>query len=143
MRLKKQVYLLDRFGANFGLQFTYRRYGPNSFELAGGVDGASAKKQITVEEKVGRGKLPYSFFRTPDGFKPPARLGNLDSGRARELLNIMEKASVIVPELAASIVLLRDDWDHYGKGKTDAVDETRMRKPTKATDERISEALYL
>ena len=142
-RLQKQVYLLDRCGANFGLQFTYHRYGPFSFELAGGVDRACAERQITVEEKVGRHKVPYAVFRPPDGFEPPARLGDLDSGRARELLKIMEKVSVTVLELAATIVFLRDDWDYYGKDRTDAVDEARMRKPLKATDERMSEALDL
>ena len=55
----------------------------------------------------------------------------------------MRKVSDIVLELAATVVFLRDEWDYYGKGETTAVEETKARKPRKATKERIDKAIAL
>ena len=142
-RLQKQTYLLDRCGANFGLRFTYHHYGPYSFELAGGCVDAEAEGRVEIEERVGRHGVPYAIFTsTRDGTLPNA-LGELPAARARSLLGEMRGVSDIVLELAATIVFLRDEWSYYGKGKTDAVEETKARKSLKATEGRIGEALDL
>jgi len=142
-RLQKQTYLLDRCGANFGLRFTYHHYGPYSFELAGGCVDAEAEGQVGIEERDGRHGVPYAIFTSTGGKAPPNALGELPAGRARSLLEEMRGVSDIVLELAATIVFLRDEWSYYGKGKTDAVEETKARKSLKATEGRIGEALDL
>ncbi|MDE0334863.1 MAG: hypothetical protein OXI64_07885 [Defluviicoccus sp.] len=142
-RLQKQTYLLDRCGADFGLRFTYHHYGPYSFELAGGCAEAEAEKRIETEERPGRHGVPYAIFRSGEGGSEPDRLGGLSAARARSLLGEMRGVSDIVLELAATIVFLRDEWPYYGKGKTDAVEETKARKSLKATERRIDEALDL
>ena len=142
-RLQKQAYLLDRCGANFGLAFTYHHYGPYSFELAGGCADAEAERRIETEERPGRHGVPYAIFRSGGEGAAPDSLGALPAGRARALLGTMQAASDIVLELAATIVFLRDEWPYYGKGKTDAVEETKARKSLKATEARIDEALGL
>ena len=139
-RLQKQAYLLDRCGGDFGLLFTYHRYGPYCFELVGGLNDARAEGRIEVEEQIGRHGVAYAIFRSGDQAGIPQRLGGLEADEARSLLNRMRDISDIVLELAATIVFLRDEWDYFGKGKTGAVEETRKRKPLKSTDERISEA---
>ena len=142
-RLQKQAYLLDRCGAEFGLEFTYHRYGPYSFELAGGCADAEADGRIATEERPGRHGVPYAIFSSGEGIAEPDRLGAMSAGEARALLAKMRGVSDIVLELAATIVFLRDEWPYYGKGRTDAVEETKARKPLKATEERIGEALGL
>ena len=142
-RLQKQTYLLDRCGAEFGLAFTYHHYGPYSFELAGGCADAEAEKRVETEERPGRHGVPYAIFRSGKGGAEPDRLGELSAGQARSLLGKMQGVSDIVLELAATIVFLRDEWPYYGKGKTDAVEETVARKSLKATEKRIEEALGL
>ncbi len=142
-RLQKQAYLLDRCGANFGLPYTYHHYGPYSFELAGGVDGARADGRIDIEEKRGRHGVPYAIFRCGEEAGRLERLGELPADEVRTLSEAMKGVSDIVLELAATIVFLRDEWDYYGKGEVDAVEETKERKSLKATDERVARALAL
>lgn len=139
-RLQKQTYLLDRCGANFGLRFTYHHYGPYSFELAGGCVDAEAEERIAINERVGGHGVPYAIFTSTGDGAPPDALGELPAARARALLEEMRRVSDIVLELAATIVFLRDEWSYYGKGKTDAVEETKARKSLKATEGRIGEA---
>ena len=142
-RLQKESYLLDRCGADFGLRFTYHHYGPYCFDLAGGIDSARAEERIHIKEQLGRHGVPYAIFQSRNETEQPSRLGKLSADEARTRLKSMKKASDIVLELAATIVFLRDDWDYYNKGKTDPVDETKARKPLKATEERIASALEL
>ena len=138
-RLQKQAYLLDRCGANFGLQFTYHHYGPYSFDLVDELTDARAEERITVEEKLGRYGVPYAIFKSKPDESPPS-LGDLSACDARAFLDKMGEVSDIVLELAATIVFLRDEWDYYGKGEIGPVEETKTRKPLKATDERIAKA---
>ena len=142
-RLQKEAYLLDRCGADFGLQFTYHHYGPYCFDLAGGIDDARAEGRIDIKEQPGRHGVPYAIFESEDEAEKPKCLGKLRADDARASLQRMKDVSDVVLELAATIVFLRDDWDYYDKGKTDPVDETKARKPLKATEERIDKALDL
>lgn len=143
-RLQKQAYLLDRCGADFGLEFTYHHYGPYSFDLAAGSHDARAEGQIVIEERLGRHHgVRYAIFKSGSEAGAPACLGKLSAEKARAVLNATRGVSDVVLELAATIVFLRDEWDYYGKGTVDAVDETRKRKSLKATDERMEKALEL
>ncbi len=140
-RLQKQAYLLDRCGANFGLRFIYHHYGPYCFDLVDGLTDALAEKRITMEEKPGRHGVPYAIFKSKE--EPPPPLGALSACQASAFLDKLKGASDIVLELAATMVFLRDEWDYYGKGEIDPVEETKARKPLKATDERIEKAVAL
>lgn len=142
-RMQKQVYLLDRCGGDFGLRYTYHRYGPYSGELAAGCADAKAEQRIETEEEYGRHGVPYTIFRSRAGSTPPERLGGLDAAGARAALEKMGQVSDIVLELAATIVFLRDEWRYFDKGNVSAVEETKARKPLKGTEERIGRALEL
>ena len=142
-RLQKGAYLLHRCGADFDLSFVYHHYGPYSFNLVEGLTDARAEKRIAVEERPGRHGVPYAIFRTEGEVATPDRIGRLAADEARALLEEMKGVSDIVLELAATVVFLRDEWDYYGKEKVGPVDETKARKPLKATDERMAQALAL
>ncbi len=147
-RLQKCAYLLHRCGANFDLAFVYHHYGPYSFDLAAGCTDALSEDYIKSEEKVGRHGVPYAIFiskeeRSKEDADPPQPLGALSAAKADSLIQKMQKVTDIVLELAATIVFLRDEWDYYGKGKVDPVEETKARKPLKATPERIEKARAL
>ncbi len=142
-RLQKQAYLLDRCGADFELQFIYHHYGPYCFELAGGADDAQAESQIVIEEKVGRHRVPYAIFSSGKNTRHPPAIGKLNNDKARSLLQKMNGVSDVILELAATIVFLRDEWHYFDKGRIDPVEETKARKPLKATNDRIGKALEL
>ena len=138
-RLQKEAYLLHRCGANFDLTFTYHHYGPYSFELAEGTLYAQAEDRIEIEEEVGRYGVRYAIFRAKKDTWVPDYIGQLPSDKANRLLSKMGKVSDVVLEIAATIAFLRDERG-YGDG---AVDETRIRKPRKASNERVQEAQAL
>lgn len=140
-RLQKRAYLLHRCGANFDLPFVYHHYGPYSFDLAEGCIDAQMGKRIKIKEKRGRYGIRYAIFRLKDkeATRRRDRIGALPAEKARSLLKRMERVSDIVLELAATVVFLRDD----GRYPDNAVAETKARKPLKATDERLGEALSL
>lgn len=139
-RLQKRTYLLHRCGGDFGLSFVYHHYGPYSFDLADGLIDARAEDLIEIEEKQGSYGVPYAVFRLKQSLAEPARLGDLPICDARRLLGTMaEERSDIVLEIAATIVFLRDE----GGYKNQAIEETKVRKPLKATQQRLSRAQSL
>lgn len=139
-RLQKEAYLLHRCGANFDLPlpFIYHHYGPYSLALADGLIDAHADDRIDVEERLGSYGIRYAIFRSK-GDHAPDRLGDLSADRVRSLLREMQDVSDIVLELAAAIVFLREE-DGYVH---DAIEETKARKPLKATAARMERALML
>lgn len=142
-RLQKQAYLLHRCGGNLGLRFNCHRYGPCCFELVGGLNDARAEGRIEIEERIGRHGVAYAVCRSGERAGTPQCLGDLEADGARNLPNEIKGISEIVLELAATIVFQRDEWDCFGKDKTSPVEETRKRKPLKATDGRMSGAQNL
>lgn len=139
-RLQKRTYLLHRCGGNFGLNFVYHHYGPYSFDLADGLTDARAEDLIEIKEFPGRYGVPYATFRLKESTGEPERLGSLAGKDARRLRGILDsEASDIVLEIAATIVFLRDE----GGYKEQAIEETKIRKPLKATEQRLSPALSL
>ena len=139
-RLQKQAYLLHRCGGEFQLDFVYHHYGPYSFDLADGLTDARAEGQIEIEEKPGRYGIRYAIFRLRENIQQSHGLGKLTASDALRLLKIMQdEVSDIVLEIAATIVFLRDEGG-YGD---QAVVETKVRKPLKATAHRVRHALAL
>ena len=139
-RLQKRAYLLHRCGAEFALNFVYHHYGPYSFDLADGLTDARAEGRIEIEERPGRYGIRYAIFRLKGDVRQQERLGELPIRDAGRLLKIMkEELSDIVLEIAATIIFLRDE----GGYQSNAVEETKARKPLKATAQRIDGALSL
>lgn len=136
IRLQKSVYLLDECGLESGLDFDYRYYGPFSAELAGAADDAADAARLSATPHPGLHEVPYTVFQTPE--EPPERLGNLSESRARELLQIMEKNSAVVLELAATIAFLQ----RHGLAD-DPVEKLKHLKPLKATQGRLDKAQQL
>ena len=137
-RLQKEAYLLDRCGAEFGLSFTYYYYGPYSFELADGWEDARAEGRIEISEEPGRYGVTYSIFKLKKSGGVPDSLGNMSADAARVRLNKMAGVSDIVLELAATIVYLKEEG--YGER---TIEELKIRKPLKATDQLIEKARNL
>lgn len=138
-RLQRQAYLLHRRGAGFDLPFVYHHYGPYSFDLVDGLTGACADGRIDVEEKFGRHGVPYAIFTLGGDTAPPEGIGQLAAADARELLETMKNVSDVVLELAAAIVFLREEGGYADQ----AEEETRVRKPLKATDACMTKARAL
>ena len=139
-RLQKRALLLHRCGGDFGLNFVYHHYGPYSFDLADGLTDARAEGLIEIEETPGRYGVPYAIFRLKQSSGEPERLGSLPVSDARRLLGILQReASDIVLEIAATIVFLRDEGGYEER----AIEETKVRKPLKATEQRLSRARSL
>ena len=139
-RLQKQAYLLHRCGGKFQVDFVYHHYGPYSFDLADGLTDARAEGQIEIEEKPGRYGIRYAIFRLRENVQQRHGLGKLTASDARRLLEVMnDEVSDIVLEIAATIAFLRDEGG-YGD---QAVAETTVRKPLKATAQRVRQALAL
>lgn len=138
-RLQKQAYLLHCCGGNFGLSFVYHHYGPYSFDLVDGLTDARAGERIETEERPGRYGVPYAIFKLKRD-ESSEQLGDLPATRVRPLIQRMENVSDIVLELAATIVFLREEAGYPGDR---AIEETKARKPLKATEQRIDRALSL
>src|SRR5262249_30886160 len=105
-------------------------------DLTLGWDEAGIEGRLQTQDLPGGHGVPYTIFRTTSA--KPRHLGDLDAGRAAELLARMRQYSDVVLELAATIVVLRENG--YG---TKAVAEARARKPLKATEERLQKAKTL
>lgn len=138
-RLQKEAYLLHRCGANLSLAFTYHHYGPYSFDLADGLIDADVEDRIEIEERIGSYGIRYAIFRSTESDEVGSGLGDLSSDRARSFIEKMQGVSDIVLELAATVVYLREEGG-YGQ---ESMEETKERKPLKATKERMDQALSL
>ena len=108
-RLQKMVFLLDRCGADLGLNFTYHYYGPYSSDLTDGWLDAKAEDRIHVEEKIGGYGVPYSVFRLKKSRIRRKDLGNLEPEEAEAATQKMREVSNTVLELAATMVFLQEE----------------------------------
>ena len=142
-RMQKEVYLLERCGARLGLRYTYHYYGPYSFDLAGGWDIAEGEGRIELDERFSDQGVPYTIFRLKEEDVRVKSIGQLSVGVARSFVEKMTKVSDIVLEVAATILFLRDQWSYYGKGEVGPVEETKRRKPIKASRARLELAIAL
>jgi uncharacterized protein YwgA len=136
-RLQKTVYLLDTVGLNSNYSYDYLHYGPFSMQLARDAEDAVIFGKLKYEERPGHHLVPYSVFKTDK--TPEARIGKLTLERAREYLQLLNKYSSIELEVAATITYFQG----LKYSKEQSVDETKMRKPLKATQKCIDRALEL
>ena len=134
-RLQKMVFLLDRCGADLGLNFTYHYYGPYSSDLTDGWLDAKAEDRIHVEEKIGGYGVPYSVFRLKKSRIRRKDLGNLEPEEAEAATPKMREVSNTVLELAATMVFLQEEVP-----RERVIGELKALKPNKATDPLIAKA---
>jgi hypothetical protein len=119
-----------------GVEFDYHNFGPFSTDVAIATDDAASDNRLRLEVKPGFHEVPYTLYATDQ--PPPRSLRKLLADEASQKLNIMDNYSALEMEVAATIVYLRGQG--YGEN---AVEETRLRKPIKATRERVERSLRL
>jgi uncharacterized protein YwgA len=136
-RLQKTFFLLDKCGLGSGIDFDYHNFGPFSYEVATAVDDALAGKRLTANEKQGYYAIPYTLYSTEE--EAPKMLGQMQASDAEEKLRVLEGYSALELEVAATIVFFKSE----GLDGRRAVEETKARKPVKATDQRIARAQKL
>jgi uncharacterized protein YwgA len=136
-RLQKTFYFLQVCGLfEDDLDFEYHYYGPFSFDIARAADDAEVQDKIRTSTRPGYHSEPYTVYSSTVREKPACR--SFDADRAREKLDILRDYSGLELEVAATINYLRENG--YGD---DAVEETKRRKPVKASEKRVERAQEL
>jgi len=139
IRTQKIFYLLDQLGMNGGYEFSYHHYGPYSANLASQLDAnvmfGDDLDECVQETKSGNA---FSTFKLKSNNLEFLSVGDLTVQNARELIQQMKNVSSVVIELAATI-----HWLSAYEKIADWREELKVRKPQKATDERIEKALNL
>lgn len=139
IRLQKIVYLLEQLGMGGGFRFSYHHYGPYSEDLSAVVDFAGLRKAVVEKEVKRADGGTYSVYTLPDRHDlAPERLGTLDWPVATDRIRAMKATSSVVIELAATV-----HWLQNKERVPDWRAELKIRKPSKATDEKIKKALDL
>lgn len=129
-RLQKSAYFLDAYGAGFGFDFDYHRFGPYSEELANATDDARALNLLEENWRESQGGIKYAVFHSKS---LPGEEQALDS-RRRKILKILEGYSAIEVELAATADFLKkngyvdDPWTETQRRKTTKMNPARLEK---------------
>ncbi|MGE3874389.1 MAG: hypothetical protein AB7F74_15690 [Parvibaculaceae bacterium] len=130
-RLQKIAYLLELAGVGEGFHFEYRHYGPYSEDLTSATQLGELFETLQTEERRASWGGAYSVYtanRTDDEVSIPAR---------KSLARIAVDADPIELELAATAAFLQSE------GVQSAWEETKRRKPEKASSGRIARAKEL
>lgn len=143
IRMQKIVYLLEQLGMGGKFWFSYHHFGPYSEDLTSAIEVARfVDGSVTEEERPFGGGFSgsvSSVYRLADPDQPePAALGFLPWADAKAAVARMKRETSVVIELAATIHWLREqenvaEWEA----------ELKVRKPSKADDDRIGRALSL
>lgn len=126
-RLQKIAFLLERAGLGSGLSFEYKHYGPYSEELAFLCEKACVVGLVDEEEKQAQWGGFYSVFSVDN---------SLSCSNSKERITLIKEAAEadsIALELAATAVFLSEDYSNSWA-------EVALRKPEKASSERLSKA---
>lgn len=138
VRLQKIIYLLDQLGLNSPYSYQYYHYGPYSEELSESAEFAKAFNFIS-EETAHRATdgVRFNVFTTTQ--KPDSSvLGELDSTKVEDLVQVMNASSSTVLELAATA-----HWVRNYEGISDWKDEVVRRKGVKTQGGRLDQAINL
>lgn len=133
-RLQKSAYFLEAHQLGYGFEFEYHYYGPYSEDVAVAVEDARVRSLIDIERRLTSKGDAYSVFKLAQGFAE-------NEIKCREertkLLHVLSSYSTVTIELAATADFL------MSKGENEAWAETKLRKTSKATPERIDSAKQL
>jgi uncharacterized protein YwgA len=133
-RLQKTTYFLESRGAGYGFEFDYHYYGPYSEDLTVATLDAAALALIEIVAEPATLGSSYSVFvaREPQSDRTNA------TSRLREILGKLAKYDTTSLELAATVDFLTKNGC-----ASDPWEETRRRKPLKASEERLNSARRL
>ena len=139
IRLQKIVYLLEQLGMGGEFWFSYHHYGPYSEDLAETLEYAEKLDRVITRETMRSSTGSYDIYRLAQlPAQAPASLGAIPWDKAKSLIQDMKTETSVVIELSATIHWLRNK-----ERITDWRDELKIRKPLKATNQRIDRALTL
>lgn len=128
-RMQKICYLLTVSGFDDVFDFEYKHFGPFSRDVANSIDYAKFVSLLNEEVKETSWGGTYSIFTVDEA--------TVSISKSRQkLISIASEANSVALELAATAVFLDNDY-------SDPWAETKRRKPSKATPERLSEAQKL
>lgn len=131
-RLQKIFYMFEIAGYSSGFRFGYKHYGPYSEELKLALQLSVLLGVVDEKQEISKTGHRYSVYSSNECFS----VGKLTP--KEEMLSIMQKATSIELELAATAVLLsRDGFEE------NPWEETKRRKPEKAADGRLIKAKAL
>lgn len=132
-RLQKIAFLLKLAGFGDEFSFEYRHFGPYSDELAEAMEIATVLGPVREVERVADWGGKYSIYSIQDGIET-------SSSERVEFVRQAKKIDPVELELAATAAYLYV-FDGIGRSiEGNPWQETKRRKPTKASDERISKA---
>ena len=138
VRLQKAFYILDQLGLKSGFDYEYYHYGPYSRDLD--LATSDAKAFDLLEEDFGYRKSDgarYSIFKPKVAARAEV-FTSLAENRVASLMKTFVETNVTVLELAATI-----DWLWRFEKIKDWKSEIKKRKPVKAKDERLNQAVDL
>jgi uncharacterized protein YwgA len=129
-RIQKIVYLLWLTGQlDFDFDFEYRHYGPYSEILTDDLRAADAFDLITEEERTAQWGGRYSIYKASE------KLGRAVENDRAKFIKAAAAIDPIALELAATAAYLSKVEEY-----ADPWEETRRRKPEKATLEWLDKA---
>ncbi|WP_052751850.1 hypothetical protein [Neorhizobium galegae] len=133
-RLQKTFYFLENYGLGLGLDFQYYHYGPYSEELSLAIDDAVALNELVLEWRAGA-NASYAVFSVAASHANEASPHDTDR---EKILSILDGYDSISLELAATA----DFLSRVGY-ESDPWSETKIRKSTKAADDKVEKAKRL
>lgn len=121
-RLQKIAYILYATGLDDSFDFEYKHFGPYSRDLTQAVDFAKLAGVISEESRPASWGGSYSIYTAPATAS--------DNALKKQLIGICNNADSVVLELAATAAFLSNTH-------SSPWEETKSRKPVKATSERV------
>ena len=132
-RLQKVTFLAQLAGFDHGFEFEYRHYGPFSEDLARSIDIATLLGDVEEEERRADWGGRYSIYKVKKPGKP-------SDPRRAEFIQAAKAVDANELELAATAAYIYA-VEGIGRGKdVNPWEETRRRKPEKATPDRLDRA---
>lgn len=129
-KLQKSACILELVGVGYGFPFGYRHFGPYSEELKLACSDADALGYIEEQTEIAAWGGWYSVFLAKNAVPIENATQNLRS----EILGVTASADPVELELAVTAAFLA------ANRSVDAWKELVVRKPTKATPERVEAA---
>lgn len=131
-RLQKIAFLLELAGFGDQFSFEYRHYGPYSEDLAQAMEIASALGPVREEERLADWGGRYSIYRLSQP------LVSDDPMRA-QFVQAAKGIDAVELELAATAAYLAT-YEKLGSPAQNPWEETKRRKPSKASNGRLERA---
>lgn len=137
VRLQKTIYLLDQIGFESGFEYEYHHYGPYSEGLADQVEDDVAFGYIkAIPRRRKADGVPYVVYEIDNDIDGVVSKENDINYKFGGAIDEFSKRSSTILELSATI-----HWIFVKEQIRDWEPELRRRKTSKATPDRVAEAL--